>query len=322
MRHRIITFSRLLRETLAGWWEDKAPRFGAALAYYSVLSLAPLLILVTPFADWLFGRKLVQGELVAQFERLVGHDGAQVVNTLLEAATYRPSPSMGMQILGGAVLLFAASAVFAQLQDAMDTIWEVTPRPGKSMVFAFLRKRFLSFAMVLAVGFLMVVSLLVSALLELLRRYVDSHFHGMVNLWASLNMLISFLIVGLLFAMVFKILPDATVAWRDVWVGAAITSGLFAAGKFAIGLYLGHRSFGSYYGAAGSIVVLLVWVYFSAQILFLGAEFTHAYARLRGERIRPEPQAVAITEEARAQQGIPHRAAVEQAARLDPGAGG
>src|SRR5437763_8717569 len=131
----------------------------------------------------------------------------------------------------------------------------------------------------------------------------------MVNLWATLNMVISFLIVGLLFAMVFKILPDATVAWRDVWVGAAITSALFAAGKFAIGLYLGHRSFGSYYGAAGSIVVLLVWVYFSAQILFLGAEFTHAYARLRGERIRPEPQAVAITAEARAQQGIPHRAA-------------
>jgi membrane protein len=314
-KRHIVTFHRLLTETLAGWWEDKAPRFGAALAYYSILSLAPLLILITPLADWLFGPKLVHHELVSQFERLVGRKGAEVINALIESAAWRPKPNPWTTAASAAVLLFAASAVFAQLQDAMDTIWEVTPRPGKSAFFAFLRKRFLSFAMVLGVGFLLLISLVVTTLLELLRHYVDARVHGTLHVWSAANAAASFLIVGLLFAMVFKILPDATVAWHDVWMGAAITSGLFAAGKYLIGLYLGHRSFGSYYGAAGSVVVLLMWVYFSSQIVFLGAEFTHAYARLRGERILPEPQAVAITEEARAQQGIPHQQTIEKAAR-------
>jgi membrane protein len=313
VRKRIITFSNLVRQTFIGWWEDKAPRFGAALAYYSVLSLAPLLVLTTPLANWLFGAKLARGELVAQFERLVGHDGAEVVAMLIAAAAERPAPTFATRILGGAVVLFAASAVFAELQDALDTIWEVTPRPGKSAFFAFIRKRFLSFAMVLAIAFLLLVSLVISTTFELVQQYIDTRVHGLVHLWSIANFVISFLVVTLLFAMVYKILPDAKIGWRDVWVGAAITSGLFAAGKYAIGFYLGHSTFGAYYGAAGSLVVFLVWVYYSSQILLLGAEFTHAYAVLRGKRIRPEPIAVPITEEARAQQGIPHKETVERA---------
>jgi membrane protein len=232
----VVTFRRLLAETLTGWWEDKAPRFGAALAFYSILSLAPMLILITPLADRLFGPRLVKGELVGQFQRLVGSQGADVVNTLIESAAYRPKPNLGMQLLGGAVLLFAASAVFAQLQDALDTIWEVTPKPHQWVWWGFMRKRILSFAMVLAVGFLLLVSLVISTLLEVLRHYVDAHVHARLSLWTAVNMFASFLIVMLLFAMVYKILPDATIAWRDVWIGAAITSALFAAGKLAIGL--------------------------------------------------------------------------------------
>ncbi len=315
MRKRIITFSKLLRETIDGWWEDKAPRFGAALAYYSVLSLAPLLVLTTPLANWLFGAKLARGELVAQFERLIGHDGAEVVAMLIAAAAQRPAPTFATRIAGGAVVLFAASGVFAQLQDALDTIWEVAPRPGKSVFFAFIRKRFLSFAMVLAIAFLLLVSLVISTTFELVQHYVDMRIHGLVYLWMAANAVVSFLVITLLFAMVYKILPDATIAWRDVWIGAMITSALFSAGKYLIGLYLGHSTFGAYYGAAGSLVVFLVWVYYSSQILLLGAEFTHAYARLRGQRIRPEPIAVPVTEDARAQQGIPHKETIERAVR-------
>ena len=305
MRKTIITFGRLLHEAMTGWWEDKAPRFGAAVAYYSVLSIAPILTLFTPLADLVLKRGTAQAELRDQFERLIGGQGAEVLDTLVISATYHVGPGIGVKLLNGAVLLFAASAVFAQLQDALDTIWEVTPRPGRSLIWGFLRKRLLSFAMVLVIAFLLLTSLVMTTGLELLRHSLDQRFHGLLYVWMSANAIISFFVVMMLFAMIFKILPDAKIAWRDVWVGAMITSALFSFGKFAIGFYLGHRSFGTYYGAAGSVVALLVWVYFSAQILFLGAEFAHAYAKLRGDRIVPEPQAMPLTKEAREQQGIP-----------------
>lgn len=308
MKHArtVVDFGRLVKEAFAGWWEDKAPRFGAAVAYYSVLSLAPILILFTPLADWLLGERKAQAELRDQFEHLIGGQGADVIEVMVRSASHRDHPGWMMQVLGGAVLLFAASAVFAQLQDALDTIWEVAPKPGRSLIWGFLRKRLLSFAMVLVIAFLLLTSLIVTTGLELLRQSLDRQFHGLLYVWMAANALVSFGVVTLLFAMIFKILPDATIAWRDVWLAAMITSGLFSLGKFAIGFYLGHRSFGTYYGAAGSIVVLLVWVYFSSQILFLGAEFAHAYAKLRGDRIVPEPGAAPLTKEAREQQGIPH----------------
>src|SRR5947209_10950236 len=202
MRRKIVTVGRLAREALTGWWEDKAPRFGAAVAYYSVLSLAPILILFTPLADWLLGERVAQGELVAQFERLVGNEGAAVIGNLVTAATrQQQSPDPWMQVLGGGVLLFAASAVFAQLQDALDTIWEVAPRPGRSAIWGFLRKRLLSFAMVLVIAFLLLTSLVMTTGLELLRQSLDLRFHGLLYVWMSANAIVSFIVVTLLFAM-------------------------------------------------------------------------------------------------------------------------
>lgn len=300
----------VLKQTILGAIEDKASRLGAALAYYSILALAPLVILVTPIAEQLFG-SAAQQDVVGQMQQLIGPQGTRAVQEVLVQVHYQFRPGPVAKILGTVVLLFGASGVFAELQDALDTIWEVAPKPGKAALFSYLRQRFISFAMVLGSGFLLIVSLLLSAALSALQNYADARFQGLVWVWSILGAGVSFAITAFLFGMIFKVLPDVTVPWSGVWAGAVVTAGLFALGRFLIGSYLGRASIGTSYGAAGSLVVVLVWVYYSSQILYLGAEFTKAYTRRTGQRAVPNDIAVPVTEEARAQQGITHKDVVE-----------
>jgi membrane protein len=318
-------YFRIARQTFTGWWIIKAPRLGAALAYYTILSLAPLIVIATPIISLAFSDPAqVQGGIVSQFEGLVGKEGAAAVKSILSARPNFP-PTRLTTYFGIGVLVFGATGVFAELQDALNTVWGVVPAPGgfgKHAIFTFLRQRFVSFAMVLGICFLLMVSLILSAGLAVAQQLVDRRFQTLALTWTIAHDVVGVVIVTLLFAMMFKILPDAKVPWRDVWVGALLTSLLFTAGKWVIGLYLGNASIGRAYGGAGSVVVLLVWVYYSAQLVFLGAEFTHQYAKVRGSRVVPEDHAVAVTAEARAQQGIPKpaqvQAAIELTKRADP----
>jgi membrane protein len=319
----IRKYPQLLTQTLTGWWEIKAPRLGAALAYYTILSLAPTIIIATPLIGLFFDPVTARGGIVQQFEGLVGKEGARAVEAIL---SYRPQypPTRLTTYLGVAVLVFGATGVFAQLQDALNTIWGVVPAPGfgKHALFSFLRQRFVSFAMVLGICFLLMVSLVISAGLTVVRNFVDQRYQPLAITWTIAHNATAFLIVTVLFALIFKVLPDAKVPWRDVWVGAIGTSLLFTLGKYLIGLYLGNASVGRAYGGAGSIVVLLVWVYYSSQLVFLGAEFTYAYHKARGDRVVPEEFSVPVTAEARAEQGIPDpqtvKATVEYLKHEDP----
>jgi len=302
----------LLKETVQEWNEDKASRLAAALAYYTVFSLAPLLILVLALAGAVLGEEAAKGQLVGQIQGLVGRDGAELIETTIQGA-HRPGENSGViaSVISVAVLIFGATGVFAQLQESLNTIWEVTPKPGRQ-VKGFLQQRFLSFGMILGIAFLLLVSLVVSAGLAALNSYMSHLLPGIDFLWIVLNWVISLAVVTLLFALMFKFLPDAKIAWTDVTVGAFITALLFTIGKSLIGIYLGNSSFGSTYGAAGSLVVLLAWVYYSAQILFFGAEFTQVYARRYGSRIVPNKDAMPVTDEARAQQGLPRQETLAQ----------
>jgi membrane protein len=298
-------FGELLKATVAEWSEDRVPRLGAALAYYSVLSLAPLLLIAIAVAALIFGDEAAQGQIVGQISGLVGEQGAAAIQSMLVNAS-KPGVGSFAAIIGLATLLFAASGVFGGLQDALNTIWEVQPKPGRGF-WGIIKDRFLSFAMVLGTGFLLLVSMIISAVLSGVFDYL-----GRIAPWlgpvASLtNVVVSFLVITVLFAMIFKVLPDVEIGWRDVWFGAALTTVLFLIGKWLIGMYLGRSSYSSSYGAAGSLVALLVWIYYSAQILFFGAEFTQVYARRCGSKIEPSPDAVAITEKDRAEQGMPRK---------------
>lgn len=296
---------QLLKEAFQEWQDDKASRLAAALAYYTVFSLAPLLIIAIAIAGAIFGEEAARGELVGQMEGLVGAQGAEVIQTAINNAN-QPNTGSVASIISIAVLLFGASGVFAQLQDSLNTVWEVQVNP-KLGIMGFIRKRILSFGAVLGIGFLLLVSLVISAALAAVSHYMTNLIPGIDFLWQLLNLVVSFIIVTFLFALMYKFLPDVKIKWKDVWVGAAITSFLFALGKYALGLYLGRGSFGSTYGAAGSLVVLLAWIYYSAQILFFGAEFTQVYARRFGSQIVPDDHAIPLSEEARAKQGIPKR---------------
>jgi membrane protein len=293
----------LLKETFQEWQDDKSPRLAAALAYYTVFSLAPLLIIVIAIAGAVFGEQAARGEIVSQIEGLVGEQGAQVIQTAIENAD-RPNANGGVaSLISVIILIFGASGVFAQLQDALNTVWEVKVKPGRG-ISSFIRKRLLSFAAVLGIGFLLLVSLVISALLTGMSHYFSDLLPGVDFIWSILNLIVSFVIITFLFALIYKFLPDVKIDWKDVWVGAAMTALLFVIGKYVLGLYLGRGSFGSTYGAAGSLVVLLAWVYYSSLILFFGAEFTQVYARRYGSRIEPDEIAERLTAADRAKQGI------------------
>jgi membrane protein len=272
------------------WIDDRVPRLAAALAYYALFSLAPLLVVAVAIAGMVFGRDAAQGEIVAQFQGFLGHAGAEVVQNLLAStgSTERGAFAAGIGLL---MLFLGASGVFGELQDAMNSIWDVAPRRGASWK-QFLRRRFISFAMVLGSGFLLLVSLLLSAALAAAGRYFLRLAPGSEFFANSTIALAGLALPAVLFALIFKLVPDAKVAWRDVWAGALVTAMLFALGRWAIAAYLGRSALDSTYGAAGSLVAVVAWVYYSAQILFVGAELTQVLERQRTDRAHePRPGA-------------------------------
>jgi membrane protein len=277
----------LLRDTALQWSEHRTARLGAALAYYSVFSLGPLLVIAISIAGPAFGHAAVRGEVSAEIAALLGETGAKAVESMLAAAS-RPFEGVTATVIGVGVLLFAALGVVVQLKDALNTVWETKPPQGNG-VWAFVRTYLVSLAAIGALGFLLLVSLVATAVLAATGKYVSAYVPEATL--QVVNGVVSFAVTTVLFAMMFKWLPDTHIAWRDVWLGAAITAILFNAGKFAIGLYIGKQGLESVYGAAASIVVLLLWVYYSAQILLLGAEFTHVYAQHHGSRkaVAPPP---------------------------------
>ena len=304
---------KLARTTLKEWSEDKVPRLGASLAYYTVFSIAPMLVIAIAIAGLVFDPAEVQRAVLSQMGGLVGPDGAELIRTMLESAQNLGTGLLAAG-LGLVTLVLGALGAFGQLQDALNTIWEVKPRPGRGLR-GILQDRLLSLSMVLVVGFLLLVSLVLSTALSAVGGVVGGLLPESELLLSIINFGLSFVVITVLFALMFKYLPDAKINWRDVWIGAAITALLFTLGKQLIGLYLGNASVTSSYGAAGSLVVLLLWVYYSAQIFLLGAEFTQVYANQYGSRVRPAENAVAVTDLERAKQGIPHSAPAPEGER-------
>lgn len=283
---------RLLKSAFQEWNEDKAARLAAALAYYTLFSLAPLLILVIAIASLFFDSEAVRSQIMGQMEALVGGTSADFVRTVLDNAN-RPGGSSGWvaSAISLVLLLVGATGVLTQLQLSLNTIWNVEVRPDVGFM-NLVRKRLLSLGMILVIGFLLLVSLVLSTVIAGFSSYLNGIYPGLDGVAQLLNFVVSFGITTLLFAMIFKYLPDAIITWGDVWFGAAATAILFSVGKFLIGLYLGNSGFGSTYGAAGSVIILLVWVFYSAQILFYGAELTQIYSRRFGSQIQPNKFAV------------------------------
>ena len=278
-----------MKDAVAGWWNDDIPHLGAAISYYTIFALAPILIVAIAIAGFAFGADAVRGEIVGQIEGLVGHSGAVAVQSMLEGASSHSSGIVAT-VVGLLTLFLGATGLFLELQTALNLIWRVKPKTDAG-VRGMLRQRAVSFGLVIGVGFLLLVSLVVSAALAALDKYFGNVFPGYVVLGQALNVVVSLAVVTLLFAMVYKTLPDVKLQWRDVWAGSVVTAGLFTIGKYLIGLYLGTSTTASSYGAAGSVVVLLLWVNYSSQIVLLGAEFTRAWVQRAGVKPPPEEYA-------------------------------
>jgi membrane protein len=274
-------------EVIEKWISDKAAKLGASLSFYTIFSLAPLLIIAIALAGLIFGENAARGEIVGQIKGLVGKEGAEVVQTALKNSSNQETGIISL-IISMATLAVGSTVVFVELQESLDMIWKVKPKPGRHLIRGLLKDRLQSFAIVVTTGFLLLVSLLISALLSALSNYVNEKFVPVpIIILDIINNLFSLGVIFLLFAMIYKILPDVDIHWNDVWIGALVTALLFVAGKFLIGLYIGSSTLSSTYGAAGSLVILLLWVYYSAQILFLGAEFTYVFANKFGSGIKP-----------------------------------
>ena len=284
----------LLKTTFFEWLDDQAPMLGAALAYYTVFSLAPLLIIAIGMAGLVFGAEAAQGQIFEQLRGLLGDAGGKAMEELVQSASAEPKTGVVATVIGFVTLLFGASGVFGQLQASLNIIWGVQPKPGRG-ILGIIRDRILSFGFILVVGFLLLVSLLLTAAIAFVGKQFGTMVPGMEALIQLFNSMLSLAVITLLFAMMFKILPDANIAWRDVWIGAFITALLFTLGKFALGLYLGRSGGASSYGAAGSLIVLLVWVYYSTQIVFFGAEFAQVYANRFGSHVTPSSNAIAVS---------------------------
>jgi len=281
----------LLAETVYEWSEDRAPRLGAALAFYTVFALAPGLIVIIALAALLLGQQAAQGQIINQVQDLIGFAGAQAIQAAIESAR-SAGGSLVATSLGVVTLLFGLWGVFGELQDALNTIWGVTARPWRGVIGA-IKDRFWSFAMVVGIGFLLLVSLAASAWLAAVGKFFAQVSPLPVAVMETANALLSFVTITLMFAVIYKLLPDVRITWRDVWVGAAVTALLFTIGKSLIGLYLGRSTVASVYGAAGSLIVILLWIYYSAQVVFFGAEFTKVYSRRFGSVVVPDKRAVA-----------------------------
>jgi membrane protein len=293
----------LVRDTFKEWSEDKAPRLGAALAYYTIFSIGPLLVIAIAIASRVFNN--AEEQIVGTVGGIVGPDAAKVIGDTIENAD-----KGGADIIAGAIgivtLLLGASGVFGQLKDALNTIWEVKPKEGLGFMYT-IKERFFSFTMVLGTGFLLLVSLIISAALSVVGNFLNSLTPGIQIIGQILSFTVSLLVVAVIFMLLFRFLPDVKITWKDVWIGGLVTAVLFTVGQIGLSIYLGSGAVGQSFGAAGSLVVVLVWIYYSTQILFLGAEFTQVYTNRYGSRVRPEKTAEFVTEGDRAQEGIPSK---------------
>jgi membrane protein len=296
---RARDFPSVLMESASAWMEDNALRLSASLAFYSVFSLAPVLVIAVSIGALLFSEQTVRDQISAQLEALAGPRAADALEALLVTTAAQKRTGTFATIIGIVVMLFGASGVFGELKDALNTIWGVVIKPGRTLL-RLIHDRFLSFSMVLSVGFLLLVSLLLNAILTALSKYINWMLPLPALAWQTLDFVGSFGVITVLFAMIFKILPNVRLGWHDVWMGAAVTSLLFVLGKFLIGFYLGASSITSAYGAAASVIIVLLWVYYSACILFFGAEFTKIYASKFGSGIIPNRRAMLWSEVVRA----------------------
>ena len=289
---------QLVKAAVAAWSDDYAPSMGAALSYYTVFSLGPLLVIVIAIAGLAFGQEAARGEVFGQLRGLMGDAPAQAIEALLDSVR-KPSHGIASALVGAALLLVGATTVFAELQDALDRIWRAPARDRSGGIFGLVRARLLSFGMILGIAFLLIVSLVLSAAIAALGRWWGSWFNGWEILLQGVNLLVGFALTTGVFAMIYKLMPRVHVHWHDVWLGAATTSLLFTIGRFLIGLYIGKSGIASGFGAAGSVAIVFVWVYYSAQIFLLGAEFTWVYANtfgsLRGQETPPKSPATVPT---------------------------
>jgi len=277
---------QFLKDVVSQWFEDQPFQLAASLSYYTLFSLAPLLVIAISVAGFAFGHEAAQNRVVETIQGLIGRDSAQAVQGMIESASSKPKTGILSTVIGVVALLFGAGGVVGQLQTALNTIWGVASKPGQG-VWGFIRQRFISYTMVLAIGFLLLVSLVITAFVSGFAQYAGNLMGGTTVIAHVLDLLVSFAIVTVLFAMIYKFLPDVEIHWSDVWVGAALTSFLFTVGKFFIGLYLGTSGVTSPYGAAGSLITVLLWVYYSSLIFFLGAEITQIYATQYGSGVVP-----------------------------------
>jgi membrane protein len=292
-------FLSLLKEAANDWIDDNAMRLAAALAYYAIFSLAPLLVITVAVAGLVFGEEAAHGGISNQLQALAGRQAADALQTLLARTAEQKTTGIVAGAVSLVVLLFGASGVFGELKDALNTIWGVVVKPGRTWL-RLIRDRFLSFSIVLAIGFLLLTSLVLSAALAALSKYMSGLLPLSPVIWRGADFLLSFTVISALFATIFKVLPNVRIGWHDVRIGAIGTAFLFTGGKFLIGWYLGTSSVASSFGAAGSVVIILIWVYYSSCILFFGAEFTKVYARRFGSGIVPNSRAMLWTEAVRA----------------------
>jgi membrane protein len=303
---------RLLKTAFDCWLDAKAPRLGAALAFYAVVSLAPLLVFALFAAALVYGPDAATGKLASELEGTLGRAMADALQEMIRNS-HQPGQGLAQTILGVAMVLFGASGVFVGLQDAMNTIWQVAPRPGRALL-GMIRDRALSFTMVIGVCFVLLVSLVLTSVLAILVELYPSYLPGGAFLWQGLNYAVSFIVVTVLFALILKVLPDAVIRWPDVWIGAVTTALLFTLGKYVLGIYFTHASVATGYGAAGSLLIALLWVYYVAQVFLFGAAFTRTYALQFGSGVRPTANAVVLSPADRAREGIATGADIEGAA--------
>lgn len=280
----------LLKNTAVEWWNDNTFRLAASLAFYTIFSMAPVLLIAVGAASLFFARENAVDRVVGEMQRLVGDQGAGAIRQVLESSAGFGKGTWAITV-GVVALVLGASVVFAELQSALNQIWGVKSEVRRGLIPDLVLDRLRSFSIALGVGFLLLVSLVLSATLSALQDYLTNWMPSLPWLWQAGNIAISFVVVAVLFAMIYKFLPDVQIEWRDVWIGAVVTSVLFNGGKYLISIYLGHAAIGSAFGAAGSFAVLLVWIYYSALISFFGAEFTQVYARRHGRQIQPEEHA-------------------------------
>jgi membrane protein len=283
----------LIKLTFSEWMNDNTFEFSAALAFYTIFSIAPVLLIAVGVASFFLAPDTATDQIVGEMEKLIGAQGANAVRQVMESSRGFGKGLWAVSV-GIITLIMGATAVFGELQSALNHIWDVKAKPDRGVIMSFIVDRFRSFSIAVCVGFLLLVSLVISAVISGLQNYMNNWLPGVPWVWQTANVVSSFFVIAVLFAMIYKLLPDVVIPWRDVWIGAAVTALLFTTGKYLIGIYLGQTATTSAFGAAGSLVVLLFWVYYSALISFLGAEFTQVCARRYGSGIRPKKHAVRV----------------------------